>query len=130
MSNFPKGDLIENEFFTGNAYLAGLDDNDAAMSGNVTFDAGARNNWHVHTVGQTLFVTDGTGIYQEDGKPAQRITAGDVIYTPAGVKHWHGATADSAMSHIAVTYKDADGEVVEWLEPVSDVQFSQANKEI
>ncbi|MDD8048003.1 MAG: carboxymuconolactone decarboxylase family protein [Thomasclavelia sp.] len=69
---------------------------------NVTFEPGCVNNWHVHQVGQTLFVTDGVGYYQEEGKERQVITKGDIIEIPAGVKHFHGATKDSFMSHIAL----------------------------
>jgi quercetin dioxygenase-like cupin family protein len=72
--------------------------------GNVTFEPGCRNNWHIHRNGyQILLVTGGEGWYQEDGKPAQSLKAGDVIITHDGVKHWHGATKDSWFSHIAIT---------------------------
>ncbi|WCM53337.1 carboxymuconolactone decarboxylase family protein [Pseudomonas sp. WJP1] len=97
----------------------------------VSFEAGARSAWHTHPAGQRLVVTSGVGRVQEWGKPVQEIRPGDVIICPPGVKHWHGAAATSAMTHLAVT-GSVDGKSVQWLEKVSDEQYhaqgSQASK--
>ncbi|MDZ4375183.1 MAG: carboxymuconolactone decarboxylase family protein [Phenylobacterium sp.] len=85
----------------------------------VAFAAGARSAWHRHAVGQTLVVTDGCGLVQREGGPIQRVCTGDVIVTAPGEKHWHGATATSAMTHVALSEGG-----VEWLEPVSDAQYA------
>ena len=96
---------------------------------NVTFEPGCRNNWHIHHAdkggGQVLIVTDGRGWYQEWGREPQLLVSGDVVVIPAGVKHWHGAAADSWMSHLAY---GVPGENCsnEWLEPVDDAQYPQA----
>ncbi|MQW23648.1 MULTISPECIES: cupin domain-containing protein [unclassified Lactococcus] len=94
-------------FFIGQSYLNHLvepHENIDFTLANVTFEAGCRNNWHVHQDGyQILLVTDGEGWYQEWGKPARAIKAGDVIVTHEGVKHWHGASRTKSMSHIAIT---------------------------
>lgn len=105
------------QYFTGKSFLNRIvkpHDNIDYGVGVVTFEAGCRNNWHIHRGGyQILLVTDGEGWYQEWGKPAQKIKAGDVIVTHEGIKHWHGATATSTMSHVALTKGKA-----EWLEAV------------
>jgi quercetin dioxygenase-like cupin family protein len=88
----------------------------------VTFEPGARTNWHTHPLGQLLIVTSGKGWTQCEGEPRVEINAGDTIWCPPGHKHWHGATSDTAMSHIAVQ-EMLDGKNVEWLEPVSDAQY-------
>ena len=85
----------------------------------VTFEPGARTNWHTHPAGQMLIVTAGCGRCAEEGGPVEVIRAGDVVWFPAGVRHWHGAGPDTAMSHIAVQ-EAVDGSAVDWLEPVSD----------
>ncbi|MBM7642696.1 cupin domain-containing protein [Streptococcus loxodontisalivarius] len=113
--------------FTGQSYLNMLvQAPDGHFSlGNVTFEPGCRNNWHAHTDGyQILLVTDGQGLYQEEGKPARLIKAGDVVVTEQNVKHWHGATANSWMAHIAITAGPS-----EFFEAVSDEAFAQANQE-
>ncbi|PSS58450.1 carboxymuconolactone decarboxylase family protein [Pseudomonas sp. BBP2017] len=89
----------------------------------VSFEPGARSAWHTHPAGQRLVVTSGVGLVQEWGKPMQEIRPGDVIVCPPGVKHWHGATATSAMTHLAVTGL-VDGKSVQWLEKVSDEQYN------
>ena len=95
----------------------------AEMSaGSVTFAPGARSAWHTHPRGQALVVTSGTGWVQEWGGPKQQMKAGDVVWTPPGVKHWHGASATEAVTHIAVQ-ENLDGKAVEWLEPVTDAQY-------
>lgn len=127
---FPKGDKLGNEYFTGEAYLKPLlpkDKNNDFVLGSVTFEAGARTNWHTHPKGQVLIVTEGEGLYQEKGKPAQTIKKGDVINIPENVEHWHGATATTKMVHIAITNYEGENNAV-WLEPVTDQEFSEANK--
>ncbi len=88
----------------------------------VTFEPGARTAWHTHPLGQTLIVTAGCGRVQRDGGPVEEIRPGDVVWFPPGEKHWHGATATTAMSHIAVQEK-LDGSPVAWMEQVSDDQY-------
>jgi quercetin dioxygenase-like cupin family protein len=88
----------------------------------VTFEPGARTAWHTHPLGQTLIVTSGLGWTQCWGGPKEEIRPGDVIWCPPGVKHWHGATPTTAMSHIAIQ-EALDGKVVEWMEQVSDEHY-------
>jgi quercetin dioxygenase-like cupin family protein len=88
----------------------------------VTFDPGARTAWHTHPLGQTLIVVSGSGLAQREGGPVEKISAGDVIWFPPGEKHWHGASADTTMTHIAIQ-EALDGKTVDWLEPVSDAQY-------
>ncbi len=90
---------------------------------NVTFEPGARTAWHTHPLGQTLIVTSGCGWVQRWGGAREEIRPGDVIWFPPGEKHWHGATAVTAMSHIAIQEK-LNGSPVEWLEKVSDQQYA------
>jgi len=92
--------------------------------GMVTFEPGARSAWHTHPAGQRLVVMSGVGMTQEWGKPAQEIRPGDVVWCPPGVKHWHGAAPNTAMSHLAVT-GTLNGKNVEWMEKVSDEQYQQ-----
>jgi 4-carboxymuconolactone decarboxylase len=89
----------------------------------VSFTPGARSAWHTHPAGQQLVVTAGRGLTQEWGGPITEIQAGDVIWCPPGIKHWHGAAPDSAMTHTAITAA-VDGKNVEWMEKVSDEQYS------
>lgn len=89
----------------------------------VTFDPGARTNWHTHPLGQTLIVVSGMGWVQTDGGPKEDIRAGDIVWIPPGEKHWHGATATTAMSHIAIS-EALEGKTVDWMEKVSDAQFN------
>lgn len=88
----------------------------------VTFEPGARTAWHTHPLGQTLVVTSGTGWVQRAGGPKQEIRAGDVVWTPPGVKHWHGATDASAMTHVAIT-ETTDGSPVTWMQQVSEQEY-------
>ena len=88
----------------------------------VTFEPGARTAWHTHPLGQTLIVTDGCGWAQRDGGPIEEIRPGDVVWFSPGEKHWHGATATTAMTHIAIQEK-LDGKAVDWLEQVSEAQY-------
>jgi len=89
----------------------------------VTFEPGARTAWHTHPLGQTLIVTAGSGWVQREGEEKQEIHPGDVIYFTPGEKHWHGATATTAMSHIAIQEK-LNGSPVDWMEHVTDKQYS------
>jgi quercetin dioxygenase-like cupin family protein len=88
----------------------------------VTFEPGARTAWHTHPLGQTLIVTAGCGWVQRDGGAVEEIRPGDVVWFPPGEKHWHGATATTGMSHIAIQEK-LNGSVVDWMEHVSDAQY-------
>ncbi|MGZ3218364.1 (R)-mandelonitrile lyase [Paracoccus sp. T5] len=88
----------------------------------VTFEPGARTAWHTHPAGQTLIVTFGRGLVQHEGGPVREIRAGDVVWFPAGEKHWHGAAPDTAMSHIAIQ-ETIDGTAVTWMEKVSDSEY-------
>jgi quercetin dioxygenase-like cupin family protein len=91
-------------------------------AGYVTFEPGARSMWHTHPLGQMLVVTMGTGWVQQEGAQKQVIKPGDVIWTPPGVKHWHGATSTTSVTHMAIQ-EALDGKNVEWLEPVTEAQF-------
>ena len=88
----------------------------------VTFEPGARTAWHTHPLGQTLIVTFGCGWVQREGGPVEQIRPGDLVWFPAGEKHWHGASATSAMSHIAIQEK-FNGSPVDWMEKVTDEQY-------
>jgi quercetin dioxygenase-like cupin family protein len=88
----------------------------------VSFEPCARSAWHTHSAGQILFVTSGVGWIQEWGGSKREIRAGDVIWTPPGVKHWHGGTATSPMTHIEIQ-EHVNGKVVDWMEQVSDEQY-------
>ena len=88
----------------------------------VTFQAGARSAWHTHPAGQHLIVVEGIGLTQEEGKPVQEFRAGDVLYCPSNVKHWHGASPNSHMKHVAIT-GNSNGNTVTWLEHVTDEEY-------
>jgi len=113
-------------WFTGHARidpLYGANEHMNASGAYVTFEPGARSAWHTHPKGQYLVVTAGVGRTQQWGKPIQEIKPGDVVWCPPGVKHWHGAAPNTAMTHIAVTAVDEKGQNVDWLEKVSDAQY-------
>lgn len=93
-----------------------------AGGGLVTFEPGARTAWHTHPLGQTLYVISGIGLVQHWDGPIQEIRPGDVVWIPPNVKHWHGATATNAMSHVAIA-ESLNGSTVEWMEKVSDEQY-------
>ena len=126
---FPKGgeNTAYAQYFTGTSYLSILS-KDQVFIGNVTFEPGCRNNWHIHKStkggGQILLVTAGRGWYQEWGKPARELHPGDVVNIPANVKHWHGAARDSWFAHLAVEVPGEDT-ANEWLEAVSDEAYSK-----
>lgn len=113
------------DLFTGTALIGPLFDPEGARAfggATVTFFPGARTNWHSHPAGQTLVVTEGVGWVQTRDGERREIRAGDVVWTPPGVEHWHGGTAEHAMTHTALQGA-VDGEVVTWLEPVSDAEY-------
>ncbi len=113
------------EYFTGSVQIDSpfKGSEPARLSGAiVTFEPGARNAWHTHPLGQTLIVTSGSGWVQSWGSPKMEIHEGDIISIACGEKHWHGATATSAMTHIAIT-ESLDGKVIDWMEPVSDEEY-------
>ena len=112
-------------FFTGQVRIdAPFSGSDGARVGGatVTFEPGARTAWHTHPLGQTLIVTAGLGWAQCEGGPVEEIRPGDVVWFPPAVKHWHGASATTGMTHIAI-HEYLDGKVVEWLEQVSAAQY-------
>ena len=90
----------------------------------VTFEAGARTAWHTHPAGQTLIITTGLGWVQREGGPIEEVGPGDVVWFSPNEKHWHGASPRKAMSHIAIQ-EEKDGKVVEWMEKVSNEQYSK-----
>ncbi len=113
------------EYFTGSVRIEPLfpATEPSRMSGaRVTFEPGARTAWHTHPLGQTLIVTAGTGWVQQWGGPVEGMREGDVVRIPPGVKHWHGATATTRMTHIALQ-EQLDQKVVDWMEKVSDEQY-------
>ena len=122
---FPTGEKNDAfaQYFIGQSYYKSLvaDPKVSIIVGNVTFEPGCRNNWHIHRGGfQILLVTGGEGWYQEEGKPARFLKAGDVVVTYDGVKHWHGAAKDSWFEHLAITAGRP-----EWLEPVDDEMYNK-----
>jgi quercetin dioxygenase-like cupin family protein len=134
MSVFPTGGANEAfaQYFVGNSYLNMLSVEQVTI-GNVTFEPGCRNNWHIHHAdkggGQILLVTAGEGRYQEWGKPVVKLKPGDVVHIPSGVKHWHGAAPDSWFQHLAI---EVPGENCknEWCEKVSDEEYSKLESEV
>jgi quercetin dioxygenase-like cupin family protein len=96
---------------------------DRVQGAHVTFEPGARTAWHTHPLGQTLIVTSGSGRVQREGGPVEAIHPGDVVLFAPGEKHWHGASPKTAMTHIALQ-EAQDGKVVDWLEHVSDADYS------
>jgi quercetin dioxygenase-like cupin family protein len=90
----------------------------------VTFEPGARTAWHTHPLGQTLIVTQGRGWIQVWGEAVQEMNQGDIVWIPEGVKHWHGATPDTAMTHIAIA-ESLNGSPVTWMEKVTDAQYQR-----
>jgi quercetin dioxygenase-like cupin family protein len=118
------------DWFTGTVRIDPLfgPDPDRVGGGLVTFEPGARTAWHTHPLGQTLVVTTGLGWVQHDGGPIEEIRPGDVVWIPPGERHWHGASATVAMSHIAIQEK-LNGEAVRWLEHVTDAQYLGTQKD-
>lgn len=121
---FPVGEKNEAyaDVFTGQSFLRMLvnDPEVSVVVGNVTFEPGCRNNWHIHTEGyQILLVTGGEGWYQEKGEAARKLLPGDVVVTHKGIKHWHGATKDSWFEHLALT-----SGATKFLEPVTNEEYN------
>ncbi|QQE90638.1 cupin domain-containing protein [Azotobacter chroococcum] len=113
------------EYFTGAVRIDSRFQGSAPArvgGGIVTFEPGARTAWHTHPLGQTLIVTAGVGLVQQEGASVQEIKPGDVVWIPPDVKHWHGATAATGMTHIAIA-ESLDGKAADWLEKVSDEQY-------
>ena len=127
---FPPGEKAPADYFTGTAWVRLLLPNDPVLHcqiGNVVFEPGARNHWHTHPGGQILLVTDGIGYYQERGKAIQMIQKGDVVNIPPGVEHWHGASHDNSMTHIAINANTQQG-IVAWLSKVTDEEYNSVEK--
>lgn len=115
------------EWFTGTVRLDSLSaapEPSQVSVGHVTFEPGARTAWHDHPYGQTLIITFGKGWIQEDGQERVEVKAGDIVHFPANVKHWHGATDTTAMTHYAIQ-ESKDGSNVTWMEHVSDEQYKK-----
>lgn len=112
-------------YFSGNAFVKTLVASDKVTNctiSDVYFEAGSRNNWHTHPSNQILLVKEGICYYQEAGKPLQKIPAGGTINVLPGIKHWHGASPDAAMIHVAINLNTEKG-LVNWMEPVSDIDY-------
>jgi quercetin dioxygenase-like cupin family protein len=113
------------EYFTGAARIDPLfqaPDPARVGGGSVTFEPAARSAWHTHPLGQTLIITSGLGWVQREGGPIEEVRPGDVVWFPPGLKHWHGATPTTAMTHIAIQ-EALNGKNVDWMEHVSDEQY-------
>jgi quercetin dioxygenase-like cupin family protein len=113
------------DWFTGTVRIDPLFQSPAparVAGASVTFEPGARTAWHTHPLGQALVVTAGVGWVQCEGEAREEVRPGDVVWFPPGAKHWHGATATTALTHMAI-HEALDGRTVEWLEKVSDEQY-------
>jgi quercetin dioxygenase-like cupin family protein len=113
------------DWFTGTVRIDPLfqpKDPARTAAASVTFEPGARTAWHTHPLGQTLVVTAGAGWVQREGGPVEEIRPGDIVWFPPGLKHWHGATATTAMTHIAIQ-EAQNGKMVDWMEKVTDDQY-------
>lgn len=126
---FPKGELSKTNNHTGDVWLTELNKADSTMDINIaqaTFAAGAKLDWHIHPFGQILMITEGTGYYQEKGKPVQIVHKGDVIKCTPGVPHWHGATPNSNFTYIAVSTNSAKNKT-QWLQRLTDAEYNNKN---
>jgi quercetin dioxygenase-like cupin family protein len=118
------------EYFTGSVRIDPLfqaNDPARAVGASVTFEPGSRTAWHTHPLGQTLIVTTGCGLVQRQDGPVEEIHPGGVVWIPPDEKHWHGATATTAMTHIAIQ-ELLDGKTVEWMEKVSEGQYQGSSR--
>lgn len=125
---FPKGEKITNNNFVGNAWLQQMilpDSLNPTQVGSVTFEPGARTNWHSHPGGQILLITGGTGYYQEKGSPKRIIKKGDIMKCPLNVPHWHGASKNDELIQIAIT--NMQNGPTEWMESVSEEEYNGDN---
>ena len=125
---FPKGEISKTNNHTGDIWLTELNKADSVIDCNIataTFGPGAKLDWHIHPAGQILMITDGTGYYQEKGKPIQIVHKGDVIKCVPGVPHWHGAAPNSSFTYIAVSTKGVTNKTV-WLQRVTDAEYNSA----
>jgi quercetin dioxygenase-like cupin family protein len=115
------------DWFTGAVRmdpLFGANDTRRGAAASVTFEPGARTAWHTHPLGQTLIITAGCGWVQRKGGPVEEVHPGDVVWFEPNEKHWHGATANNGMTHIAIQ-ENLNGKLVEWLEKVSDEEYGK-----
>lgn len=115
------------DWFTGNVRIDALfqpNESRRAAAANVTFEPGARTAWHTHPLGQSLIFTAGCGWVQREGGPVEEIHPGDIVWFAANEKHWHGATATTGMTHIAIQ-ESLNGKVVEWMEHVHDADYKK-----
>lgn len=115
------------DWFTGNVRIDNLfsaNESRRGASASVTFEPGARTAWHIHPLGQTLIVTSGCGWVQRKGGPVEEIYPGDIVWFGPNEKHWHGASATTGMTHIAI-HENLDGKAVEWMEKVTDSEYSK-----
>jgi quercetin dioxygenase-like cupin family protein len=120
-----EGNIGPEEYFTGTVKVKMLvqgEEPSCVACASVGFEKGARSAWHTHPKGQLLIVTEGSGLIQEWGKPVRVIKAGDTIWTPPGVKHWHGAAPSTSMTHTAIQ-ESLNGKNVEWMEKVTDEEY-------
>jgi len=126
---FPQGQKAP-QYFSGDAFVKMLIENPLLNTtiGNVVFEPGCRNSWHSHPGGQILICINGTGYFQEKGKPIQLLQTGDVIQIAENVVHWHGATPDSEFTHIAVGPNADKGGPV-WLDPVTEEEYNSYRQE-
>jgi quercetin dioxygenase-like cupin family protein len=127
-SIFPKGELSKTNNHTGDVWLTELNKADSVIDCHIataTFAPGAKLDWHIHPAGQILMITEGTGYYQEKGKPVQIVNKGDMIKCVPGVAHWHGASPKSNFTYIAVSTKSAVNKT-EWLQRVTDAEYNSA----
>lgn len=128
---FPRGKVSTMDYFTGDVYnqrLVSPDADTPCQASNVTFKAGARTRWHIHSGTQILLCIAGRGWYQEKGKPAQPLQAGDAVNIRPGVEHWHGAASDSEFSHISVIPNPKENKD-KWLEAVSEEEYNKVNNQ-
>jgi quercetin dioxygenase-like cupin family protein len=129
LSIFAKREQASPDYFTGTTWLNMLVPADEIFHTSIVsvkFEAGSRNNWHTHPGGQILIGIEGTGYFQEKGKPIQLMHTGDVIKILPGVEHWHGASPGSAFTHIAVNTNTQKG-MVNWMERVTDEEYDNFN---
>ncbi len=116
------------DYFTGTVWMDPIVNAPAparVAAARVAFEPGARTAWHTHPLGQTLYVVSGVGCVQKQGEPVREIRAGDTVWIPPGEKHWHGAAPDHAMTHVAIQ-EAVNGSAVEWLEQVSEADYTKA----